>query len=241
MQICRGFTAEQWTVLRTRLVDKDGTILEDENAWRCAVEVFERRIRERFLSCICALERSDSLADIDVPATAPADCSSLPDDKCQEIVVPGFAILALCCLLIETLQSFREQRIPSAQPVGPCTYPQGPCIRPEPATNEAFRKFLRLPAFGGAFSSSEVASRFVGGVRNGILHDAETRRWAIWRNEPSGEMVEKEGRGYALNRTAFRQAVTEEFERYLADLRTPENVDLRKRFVEKVDRIVKDC
>ena len=54
-------------------------------------------------------------------------------------------------------------------------------------------------------------------------------------------MVEKEGRGYALNRTAFRKAVTEEFESYLADLRAPENEDLRMRFVEKMDRIVKDC
>lgn len=67
-QMCRGFTAEQWRGLRGRL----GT--GDEAAWNCAVEVFERRIRERFLSCIEALMDADSRADVDALPGVSADC-----------------------------------------------------------------------------------------------------------------------------------------------------------------------
>jgi hypothetical protein len=38
VQICRGFSDEQWRTIRLRL-DKG-----DESAWPCAVEIFERRI-----------------------------------------------------------------------------------------------------------------------------------------------------------------------------------------------------
>ncbi len=53
-RICLGFTDYQWKVLRVRLIRND--VLQcDEKAWDCAIEVFHRRIRERFLSCIEAL------------------------------------------------------------------------------------------------------------------------------------------------------------------------------------------
>jgi hypothetical protein len=107
-QICRGFTDEQWKRLRTRLTQPDGQLSDDEAAWMCAVEVFERRIRERFLSCVEALEKADSRSRPEVGPGAPADCSTLPKDAKTHVVVPGFSIMALCCLLIETLQSFRE-------------------------------------------------------------------------------------------------------------------------------------
>jgi len=198
-------------------------------------------MRERFLSCIRALERSDSRADVGVPAGAPADCSSWPQDHGQEIIVPGFAVMALCCLLIEALRSFREQPEPQNPLLGPCTCPTGPCIHPQPSTTEAFKKFLRLPAFRGEFDCPTVSASFVRGVRNGILHEAETRRWAIWREEPKDRLIEPEGRAYGLNRTAFHAAIVAEFEGYVRQLRDRQNVDLRKRFLKKMDDIVKEC
>lgn len=48
VQICRGFTDEQWRAIRLRL-DKG-----DESAWPCALEVFERRIKERLY---CSVDR----------------------------------------------------------------------------------------------------------------------------------------------------------------------------------------
>lgn len=234
-QICRGFTDEQWTRLRERL---DQNV---ESAWNCAVEVFERRISERFLACIEALVDADSQSDVEVARGAPPDCSTLPDDGGARVVVPGFAITALCCLLIETLQSFRESPGEAEEVVGPCTYPGGPCIRPAASTTEKFKKFLRLPEFGGAFGDDRIATHFVRGVRNGILHEAETRGWIIWREDPAGRILERQGDGCVLNRSEFYRALKCEFDKYLQELRDPTNVSLRRRFVKKMDDIAKEC
>src|SRR6185437_3853458 len=165
MQICRGFTDTQWRELRKRL-QQDGRPSNDDAAWRCAIEVFERRISERFLSCVEALQTNDSKLDVEVPSEAPADCSTLPKGVEKDAVVPGFAIMALCCLLIETLQSFREAHESPPPAADSCTYPNGSCVRPHPATTDAFRNFLQLPAFRGEFDDKEIATSFVRGVRN---------------------------------------------------------------------------
>src|SRR5690348_8068518 len=139
VQICRGFSVGQWNRLHKRLANRDGGNSEDEKAWRCAIEVFERRIHERFLSCIEALESADSKSDISLADDAPADCSTLPRN---EAVVPGFAILALCCLLAETLQSFRCKQEVAASVTERCSYPSGPCVRvPQTTTVDAFKAF----------------------------------------------------------------------------------------------------
>ncbi len=142
----------------------------------------------------------------------------MPEDE-GRIVVPGFAILGLACLLIETLQSFREH---SGQ------------------TTELIIKFLRRPRFGNAFEDERVARSFAHGVRDGILHEAETRKWVVHRDRPPG-LVAPEGRGYALNRTQFCDALKKEFEDYTAEVSRPENAELRKRFAMKMDDIVNEC
>jgi hypothetical protein len=161
--------------------------------------------------------------------------------------------MALCSLLIETLQAFRE---------GPTGGERGlfkrflrlpafcrPFIetlqrfreRPAGGKRDPFKPFLRLPAFGNAFQNDAVANAFVGGIRNGILHEAETRRWAIRRTEPMGNLVERRGDRYVLNRTAFCVALKIEFEGYLAELRDSSKGDRRRRFLEKMDGIVRKC
>ncbi len=233
VQICRGFTDEQWRTIRLCL-DKG-----DESAWPCAVEIFERRIKERYLSCIEVLITADSKLDVGVPDQAPADCSTLPDDQGRPVVVPGFAILALCCLLAETLQGFREKPAKSNAPSGPCTFQDdGKCIKP--TTTDQFREFLRRPAFRGAFDDDGVARSFVNGVRNGIFHEAETRGWVIWREEAPGQILVREDGRYALNRTEFYHALKAEFDGYVAELRDPNNSELRTRFKKKMSDIVKE-
>lgn len=233
IQICRGFTGEQWRVLRP-LLDAG-----DEAAWTCAVAVFDRRIKERFLSSIEVLIAADSKLDVPAPSTALSDCSTLPDDQGRPVVVPGFTILALCCLLAETLQGFREKPAKPQAVSGPCTFQDdGKCIKP--TTTDQFREFLRRPAFRGAFDDDNVARSFVNGVRNGIFHEAETRRWLIWREEPPGQIVAPEDGRYALNRTEFYKALKVEFDGYIADLRDPANGDLRSRFKKKMTNIVKE-
>ena len=210
VQICRGFSVEQWRGLCSRLSE------DEPDAWSCAVEVFERRINERFFSCLESLIDADSKLDVPTREVGPADCSTLPDDGDRPVVVPGFAIMALCCLLIETLQSFRE---------GGGT------------TKDRFEKFLGRPSFKGEFEDNEVAAGFYTGVRNGILHDAETRGWVIWRQHPSGRIVEQVDGRFILYRTEFYRALKAEFDQYLSDLHDPENQGLRQRFVQKMNEI----
>jgi hypothetical protein len=47
-------------------------------------------------------------------------------------IVPGFAIMALYCILVETLQAFYEGHI-MVPPEGPCSYPDGNCLKTPPA------------------------------------------------------------------------------------------------------------
>jgi Leu/Phe-tRNA-protein transferase len=77
--------------------------------------------------------------------------------------------------------------------------------------------FLRRPAFGNAFKDDMLAKEFVNGVRNGILHEAETRKWVIWRDEPKGRIVEKEQDGFALNRT-LNKALRIRFKKKMNDI-----------------------
>jgi hypothetical protein len=184
---------------------------------------------ERYFSCIDALIRADTKPDTQ-------DVHDLSENECA----PGFSIMALCCLLVESIQDFREAAIQAEATSGPCPFPGGGCIKPSSGTNEMFRRFLNLPSFGGAFSDNQVAADFMRGVRNGILHEAETRKWLIWRSLPSEQIVQKlEGRRYRLNRTLFYGAVRSELERYLRNLKEADNNALRVRFMKKMDGICK--
>lgn len=217
--LCFKFSKTDWEALSPRLEGND------ESAWAEAIGVFERRMKERFFSCIDALEKADTKPD-------PASPDSAHTDQC----IPGFAIMALCCLLIETIQYFREDVPATTDPEEPCTFPAGRCVKPPSGTNQLFKAFLLRPTFEGAFNGS-VAKKFNEGIRNGILHEAETRKWVIWRDEPTDQIVAKEEDGFALNRTLFYAAVKKEFNAYLRELRLPTNEVLRNRFKERMQRL----
>ncbi|MGH8924016.1 MAG: hypothetical protein ACRDWA_05145 [Acidimicrobiia bacterium] len=209
IELCRGFTTHQWRALLPQLTN------DDPDAWDCAIEVFRRRINERYLSSIQALIDADCRADSRHHSER-GDCDSLPQDTTAP-VVPGFAITALCCLLVETLQSFREGSSRN--------------------TKRQFERFLARPAFRGEFAEA-VASRFYTGVRSGILHEAETRKWTIWRTSQVGKIVEALGEGrYLLYRNQFFDAIKQEFNDYLADLQSPDS-GLRAAFLKQMKKIV---
>jgi len=214
--LCFGFPKSKWLELSQRL---DGT---DESAWAEAIDVFKRRLTERFFNSIDALVAADTKLDA-------SGSDSANSGRC----IPGFVIVALCCLVIEALQGFRAASNTVANPKGPCTFPSGPCIRPATGTNQQFIEFLHRPAFGTAFHGM-IGRKFVNGIRNGILHEAETRKWVIWREEPVGKIAAQEEDGYALNRTLFYAAIKSEFESYLQELHDPGQKDLRERFKEKM-------
>ena len=53
--------------------------------------------------------------------------------------------------------------------------------------------------------------------------------------------VETRGDGYALNRTAFYQALKTEFEAYVQELNDPSKPELRKRFFKKLNDVASEC
>jgi hypothetical protein len=234
-QICRGFTDVGWKRIQKKLNEND------QRAWAVAIEVFERRMKERFLTAIDVLIANDSKNDVTGSAEDSLGWPILPNDNGMPVIVPGFAIMGLCCLFAETLQSFREKTKSEAPLAGKCSYPSGQCIRPGTTMTDQFKQFLRRPAFHGEFDDDKIAMSFVRGVRNGILHEAETRSWAIWRDEPHGKIVERRGDGYAVNRSNFCLALKSEFETYVHELRDASNDKLRKRFIKKMTDIADEC
>ena len=123
-----------------------------------------------------------------------------------------------------------------ALPQGISSWP----IKPPPDMTGHFIKLLRRPAFRGGLVEDKIAKSFVRVIRNGILHEAETRKWVIWREVPS-QIVELREDGYALNRTLFYESVKQEFESHLVELGDPANGELRERFKKKTNDICKEA
>jgi hypothetical protein len=212
VQICRGYGHKDLEELLARLA-KNGAIQPDRTAWRRAIRVFDRRMNERFFSTIKALVSADSrLRPIYIP-NSPNAGRVLPPERAA--VVPGFAILGLCCLLIETLALFRGL---------------------EGNDKEKFIAFLQRPSFGKAFNGTGVAHAFWEGIRCGILHQAETRKWLIRRN--SDQMVSKYDELFIVDRTRFLTAVQNGYKSYLRDLRTQQDDQLLKTFVDRMEKVV---
>jgi hypothetical protein len=234
VQICRGFGDKDWEELSKRLV-RGNVIQGNENDWQRAVEIFERRMRERFFSSIDALEKI-SLQRYEVLGDEANPDRPLPD---AGLTTPGFAIMALCCPLIDTLQFFRVGEAPLTQPQG-CPRPEK-CASAHPSTRQAFIAFLKECL---SFSPDD-AKAFADGIRNGIVHQAETRGWLIWRDGPRNKVVAKEGELFVLNRTLFCNELRKWFDNYLTRLRDSEKSgprdQLRRKFVDGMGHVVRGC
>ena len=122
LKISPCYTVKDWKAL-------DFTTEEE---WQKAINIFEDRIRGRFLE---------------------------PISRIQGYTYAGFAVLALDCLLIETLQQFRE----------------GIPITPYRQSKTLFLRFLTETSFGSHFSK-QTAEMFYDQIRCGILHQAEVKK-----------------------------------------------------------------
>lgn len=138
-EIASGFTIGRYKSIRNELVDLDAS----NAAWMEVIEAFQRRLRERFLLPIHELQSHDK--------------------KTNRPTRAGFAILALDCLLIDTIQSFREGRVSTGEGISPAT---------------SFRNFLKSKYFSG-FSGTNRTD-FFNYIRNALFHNGETRKnWKI--------------------------------------------------------------
>jgi hypothetical protein len=131
----------------------------------------------------------------------------------------GFAVLALDCIVLESLWGFMNGR----------AVPHG-------SERQVYRDMLTSPRFGW---NATVSENFRVCVRNGMTHDAETRRgWLIGKTAPSSVMPQREkSGGFKLNRTKFHNALTATFDDWIAELRAGD-VGLREKMRNRMNQII---
>jgi hypothetical protein len=191
MQIAPGVQAAEWQALK----------LDDHASpdWATAVQILEGRIHERYIEPIDHLIAAEE--------TRP------PTERRF-----GFTVLAVDCLLIETLGAFLDGLEDT-----------------EGKSKVTFCRFLTTrPLFAGDFTE-DLAKRFYKEFRCGILHQAETggdsKVWSV------GPLIRDDGGKLSVNRNKLHERLKAEFQNYLAELRNPANVDLRSKFRAKMDFI----
>lgn len=133
----------------------------------------------------------------------------------------GFNIMANCCLLIETYESFYRG------------WPKSP------TSSEAFCKFFNRSSNFLDFTGNDLPTEFYKNIRCGILHQGETTSgWRIRRDQSSKlNLTDK-----IIDANLFRDALKLEIEDYFDSLKTkdwssPEWMMLFK----KMNAIIKNC
>lgn len=176
--------------------------LADYNSknWDIAIDIMDRRIRERFI------EPADKLIELEDNIS--------PIDKKY-----GFAILALDCLLCETIQAFYEG-------IGDSTG----------KSKKLFKEFLKSRVeFREFFKTEQEREDFYKNFRCGILHQAQTssdtKIWSV------GTLIRKSGRFVIVNRQEFHKKIKSELEIYINELKSKQNHKLMNNFKIKMDYI----
>ena len=167
--------------------------IQDEEHWQRAVTIVQDRLAGRFLR----------FAD-----------TCLPDPY------SGFVVLALDCLLAETIEQFRAG-----------------IINGNGKSRKLIKRFLARPRFQPYFDE-DARTHFFEDIRCGLLHQAEAReKWLVRRGR--SVMLEKIelGRGFIIDVKKFHEAVGCSLQDYLDELVAPENAGLRAKLWKKMDHI----
>ncbi|HVS50853.1 MAG TPA: gamma-glutamylcyclotransferase family protein [Opitutaceae bacterium] len=190
-ELASHFTVERYRELKPSLAT------EDSAAWTEVIEAVRRRIDERYVAPVSELEQHDDKPRDERPTRA------------------GFAIVALDCLLIDTIQSFREGRSETA----------------EKSPARSFEEFLNTPRFSD-FNNRDRGN-FFQNVRNALLHNGETRSdWKI--RIGIDRMLKREGTTRLLNRKFFHAAVLEEWKTF-CDAVAANDLPARAALIRRLD------
>lgn len=161
-----------------------------ESDWNMAVAILKDRIEGRYLNQI------DLLSD--------------------NINANGFTIMALNCLLIETLYQFKE----------------GKDKTPSCHNKEAYSDFL-MQEFPLVFNTKNIAESFYTDIRCGILHSAQTQNGSRL-SDREDIVVSFEGNVLVVSVKGVSSLLKIYFEHYLQKLSDPNEVTLRKNFIKKM-------
>lgn len=111
----------------------------------------------------------------------------------------GFAVLAVACLLMETMQAFQEGVACHKKDLG-----------------DLILRFLRGDDFWEHGLSFKKPDLFLGEIRNSIMHRGETRRWLIQKRHPKA--VDEDREPPVLGAWKFLAALRIGLETYLSKL-----------------------
>lgn len=142
----------------------------------------------------------------------------------------GFAMMSLCCLLIETFQCYREGlpttsgkewevllEIEKRESV-PTEYSLEHIPQPQKGAGEAiFKKFFKEPPEQKEFFPNVDGEEFYKSIRCGLLHQALTKNnWTI--NKTCATVCDPNKQ--EINRDLFAEALIQSFAAYLTELRS---------------------
>lgn len=166
--------------------------------WNKAIEMMRDRIIGRFLNPMDVLIKSDVNRN-------------------------GFAAMALCSLLIETLYQFREGKAST------------------PKNNDVhYANFLKTQM--GDIFTPQFAKRFYSDIRCAILHSAQTKKGSCLTFD-TDYVVKVIGSGensvFMVNVPKMFDAVVQYFDGYCMDLKNVSNIELRENFIKKMNDITK--
>jgi len=169
MYIAPGVTDEEYKQLNLEN--------NQSNNWDRAVEIFKIRIASRYLEPVDLLIKKDN--------------DRIPIDRRY-----GFTILAIDCLLIETLQSFREG----------LTDTKG-------KSKDMFINFLTQRESFKDYFKKDDAERFYCDFRCGILHQAEIMGDSLLRSVGNVKGKDFNGTPY-INRSKMHELIKKEVNLY---------------------------
>lgn len=140
--------------------------------------------------------------------------------SCLRAKYSGFVVLAIDCLLVETIQQFKDG----------VTNGNG-------RSEEMVKRFLEGTRFQPDFDA-DARKAFYQDIRCGLLHQAEAKRmWLIRRRQPALLHTVPEGRGYIVDVERFHAALKTSLDDYLSLLSKPTESLLRSNLWKKMDQI----
>jgi len=134
----------------------------------------------------------------------------------------SFSTMALCSLLIETLHQFYN----------------GLDVTVFRGHREAFVQFLTRSNYFGRHFTRRTAGFFYSDIRNGILHQAQTKRNTQLTFDQENMIMEIPN-GISLDVIKFKDELLHEYQEYLEKLNNDSNQELRENFIKKMDYVTR--
>jgi hypothetical protein len=139
---------------------------------------------------------------------------------CLKDKYSGFVVLAIDCLLAETIQQFMDGVTDGHK-----------------QSQKMIKKFLKGPRFQPDFDA-EARKAFYLDIRCGLLHQAEAKRmWLIRRKQPALLTKVVNGQGYIVDVERFHAGLQGSLNDYLKVISEPTSSLLRSNLWEKMNQI----